>query len=77
MCRWWKDSGSPHMTFARHRHVEYYTWASSIAFEPQHSAFRLAFAKASHVVTILDDMYDVFGTVDELELFTAAIKRWC
>jgi len=76
LLRWWKDSGSPHMTFTRHRHVEYYTWASSIAFEPQHSAFRLAFAKASHVITILDDMYDVFGTVDELELFTAAIKRW-
>jgi hypothetical protein len=56
--------------------VEYYTWASSIAFEPQHSAFRLAFAKTSHVIMILDDMYDVFGTVDKLELFTAAIKRW-
>jgi alpha-farnesene synthase len=70
MCIWWKDSGSPHMTFTRHRHVEYYTWASSIMFEPHHSAFRLTFAKASHVITILDDMYDLFGIVDEVKLFT-------
>nr|Q948Z0.1 RecName: Full=Camphene synthase, chloroplastic; AltName: Full=(-)-(1S,4R)-camphene synthase; AltName: Full=Agg-cam; Flags: Precursor [Abies grandis]AAB70707.1 (-)-camphene synthase [Abies grandis] len=74
--RWWKDSGSPEMTFCRHRHVEYYALASCIAFEPQHSGFRLGFTKMSHLITVLDDMYDVFGTVDELELFTATIKRW-
>jgi len=64
------------MTFCRHRHVEYYTLASCIAFEPQHSGFRLGFAKACHIITVLDDMYDTFGTLDELELFTSAIKRW-
>jgi len=76
LVRWWKDSGSPQMTFGRHRHIEYYTLASCIAFEPQHSGFRLGFAKTCHIITILDDMYDTFGTVDELELFTAAMKRW-
>nr|F2XFA1.1 RecName: Full=(-)-beta-phellandrene synthase 4, chloroplastic; AltName: Full=Terpene synthase TPS-Phel-4; Short=PsTPS-Phel-4; Flags: Precursor [Picea sitchensis]ADZ45503.1 (-)-beta-phellandrene synthase [Picea sitchensis] len=76
LLRWWKDSGFHHITFSRHLHVEYYTLASCIAFEPQHSRFRLGFAKACHVITILDDMYDVFGTIDELELFTAQIKRW-
>nr|UNY86181.1 alpha-pinene synthase [Pinus armandii] len=76
LARWWKDSGSPQMTFCRHRHVEYYTLASCIAFEPQHSGFRLGFAKACHIITVLDDMYDPFGTLDELQLFTAEIKRW-
>nr|Q84KL6.1 RecName: Full=(-)-alpha-pinene synthase, chloroplastic; AltName: Full=(+)-(3S:5S)-alpha-pinene synthase; AltName: Full=Synthase I; Flags: Precursor [Pinus taeda]AAO61225.1 (-)-alpha-pinene synthase [Pinus taeda]AIF29190.1 (-)-alpha-pinene synthase [Expression vector pPPG2]AIF29192.1 (-)-alpha-pinene synthase [Expression vector pPPG1] len=76
LVRWWKGSGSPQMTFCRHRHVEYYTLASCIAFEPQHSGFRLGFAKACHIITVLDDMYDTFGTLDELELFTSAIKRW-
>eukprot|EP00253_Pinus_taeda_P016335 PITA_16335 len=76
LLRWWNDSGSPQITFTRHRHVEYYTLASCIAFEPQHSGFRLGFAKACHIITVLDDMYDLFGIVDELKLFTAAIKRW-
>lgn len=76
LSRWWKESGSPETTFTRHRHVEYYALASCIAFEPQHSGFRFGFAKLSHIITVLDDMYDLFGTVDELELFTEAIKRW-
>nr|AAX07267.1 (-)-alpha-pinene/(-)-camphene synthase [Pseudotsuga menziesii] len=76
LSRWWKDSGMPEATFTRHRHVEYYALASCIAFEPQHSGFRFGFAKLCHIITVLDDMYDLFGTIDELELFTAAIKRW-
>nr|UMW72393.1 putative 2-methyl-3-buten-2-ol synthase [Pinus nigra subsp. laricio]UMW72400.1 putative 2-methyl-3-buten-2-ol synthase [Pinus nigra subsp. laricio] len=76
LSRWWKDSGFSQMTFPRHRHVEYYTLASCIDSEPQHSSFRLGFAKISHLGTVLDDIYDTFGTIDELELFTAAVKRW-
>jgi len=75
MCRWWKDCGFPQLTFARHRHVEFYTFASCIAIDPKHSAFRLGFAKISHLITVLDDIYDTYGTMDELELFTAAFKR--
>jgi hypothetical protein len=29
----------------------------------------------SHLVTVLDDIYDTYGKMDELELFTAAFKR--
>nr|AFJ73570.1 2-methyl-3-buten-2-ol synthase [Pinus pseudostrobus var. estevezii] len=76
LSRWWKDSGFSQMTFPRHRHVEYYTLASCIDSEPQHSSFRLGFAKIFHLATVLDDIYDTFGTMDELELFTAAVKRW-
>uniref|UniRef100_I3QDU0 2-methyl-3-buten-2-ol synthase n=2 Tax=Pinus subgen. Pinus TaxID=139271 RepID=I3QDU0_9CONI len=76
LSRWWNDSGFSQMTFPRHRHVEYYTLASCIDSEPQHSSFRLGFAKISHLGTVLDDIYDTFGTMDELELFTAAVKRW-
>lgn len=74
--RWWKESGSPELTFVRHRYVEYYTLVSGIDMEPKNSAFRLGYVKMCHLVTILDDMYDTFGTIDELRLFTAAVKRW-
>nr|ACN40487.1 unknown [Picea sitchensis] len=74
--RWWKDSGLSLLNFARHRHVEYYTLASCFAIDPEHSTFRLGFAKICHLSTVLDDIYDTFGTMDELKLFTKAIKRW-
>ena len=32
MRRWWKDSGSPQMTFGQHRHVEYYASKVNIFF---------------------------------------------
>ena len=75
VCRWWKDSGLSQMSFTRHRHVEYYTMASCIVMDPSQSAFRLGFAKLCGIATCLDDMYDTYGTFDELKLFTAAIKR--
>jgi len=74
--RWWKESGSPDLTFIRHRQVEFYTFVSGIDMEPKRSTFRINFVKICHFVTILDDMYDTFGTIDELRLFTAAVKRW-
>ena len=75
ICRWWKESGFPELTFIRHRYVEFYTLVSGIDMDPKHSAFRLAVVKMCHLVTLLDDMYDTFGTIDELQLFTAAVKR--
>jgi hypothetical protein len=29
----------------------------------------------SHFVTVLDDIYDTYGTMEELELFKAAFHR--
>ncbi|CAN0896651.1 (-)-alpha-terpineol synthase, partial [Linum grandiflorum] len=37
---------------------------------------RKAMTKVAIIVHIIDDVYDVYGFIDELELFTAAIERW-
>eukprot|EP00253_Pinus_taeda_P000723 PITA_00723 len=76
LSRWWKHYGFSHLAFTRHIPVEYYTFASCIASDPKHSAFRLGFAKLCQLATVLDDIYDTYGTMEELELFTSAIKRW-
>lgn len=31
--------------------------------------------KAIAIITVIDDMYDVYGTLAELELFTDAVER--
>nr|WAK98082.1 3-carene synthase [Thuja plicata] len=76
LSRWWTESGLAKLEFARHRHVEFYFWAAGVCIEPKYSTFRIGFAKMATFVTCLDDIYDTYGTIGELEIFTKAIKRW-
>ncbi|KAJ8572491.1 hypothetical protein K7X08_009002 [Anisodus acutangulus] len=32
--------------------------------------------KVNALVTTIDDVYDVFGTLDELQIFTNVVQRW-
>ncbi|GLJ10698.1 hypothetical protein SUGI_0133300 [Cryptomeria japonica] len=76
LSRWWTESGLAKLEFAHHHHVEFYFWAAGVCIEPKYSTFRIGFAKMSSFVTCLDDIYDPYGTLDELKIFTEAIKRW-
>lgn len=75
VCRWWRDEDMAKVEFFRHRHVEYYFFAVTGTFEPQFSQSRIAFAKICVAMTILDDLYDTYGTLEELRPFTEAMKR--
>lgn len=43
--------------------------------ELQHGSFRLCLTKVIIFVQVLDDLYDVYGSLDELEQFTNAVDR--
>ena len=74
---WWKDLGLMEgAEFARDAMVESYLWSISASADPQMSTLRKATAKVAVIVHILDDAYDVYGFLPELELFTSAIERW-
>ncbi|ONI12960.1 hypothetical protein PRUPE_4G194400 [Prunus persica] len=64
------------LPFARDRMVELYFWIVGVYFEPQYSVGRKIMTKVSVLLTILDDIYDAFGTFEELVIFTEAIDRW-
>ncbi|GLJ05737.1 hypothetical protein SUGI_0024240 [Cryptomeria japonica] len=74
--RWWKESGLCKFDFMRHRHVEYFFAGCAITSEPKNSTFRIIFAKCVALTSLIDDLYDTHGTLDELKLFTKAIRRW-
>ncbi|KAL6999145.1 (-)-germacrene D synthase [Sarracenia purpurea var. burkii] len=75
--RWWKnlDFGRK-LPFARDRLVECYFGSLALYFEPQYSTIRSIITKLVALITIIDDIHDVYGTLEELVLFSNAIERW-
>lgn len=62
--------------FARDRITEvYFIWVLSVYFEPQFSFARRTSCKVTAILSIIDDIYDTQGTLEELELLTEAIQR--
>ncbi|CAK9134282.1 unnamed protein product [Ilex paraguariensis] len=75
--RWWKDLDfSRKLPFARDRLVECYFWILGVYYEPQYFFARKILTKVIAMTSIVDDIYDVYGTLEELVLFTDAIERW-
>ncbi|KAL4291032.1 hypothetical protein GQ457_14G010580 [Hibiscus cannabinus] len=77
MSSWWNNIGlGDKLSFARNRLVESFLWTVGIAFKPEFGSCRKTLAKAIALITVIDDIYDVYGTLDELQLFTEAVERW-
>jgi (-)-germacrene D synthase len=75
--RWWKDNDIVgKLPYVRDRVVEGYFWILSVYFEPQYSRARIIMAKMLGLFSIIDDTYDAYGTLEELQLFTDAIQRF-
>ncbi|KAK9265402.1 hypothetical protein L1049_007423 [Liquidambar formosana] len=74
---WWRDLGLlENLSFARDRLVESFLWTVGLAFEPQRRCFRKWLTKVINLILIIDDVYDIYGTLEELEKFTNAVDRW-
>ncbi|XP_031127842.1 (-)-germacrene D synthase-like isoform X1 [Ipomoea triloba] len=77
LTRWWKGLDVPNkLSFARDRLVECYFWILGVYFEPKYSVARKFLIKVLSMTSIIDDIYDVYGTLDELKLFNDAVQRW-
>ena len=55
--------------------MESFLWTVGVIFEPQYGYCRRMSTKVNTLITIIDDVYNVYGTLDELELFTDAVDR--
>ncbi|KAL1802473.1 hypothetical protein DCAR_0934040 [Daucus carota subsp. sativus] len=75
--RWWKDLDFANkLPFARDRVVECYFWITGVYFEPQYASARTFVTKVITLTSTVDDIYDAYGTVEELDQFTDAIEKW-
>ncbi|KAG0501224.1 hypothetical protein HPP92_001296 [Vanilla planifolia] len=76
--RWWTNLGlvGGHLPFVRDRLVEHYLLAMGLCFQPEFWRCRKAISRINCLVTTIDDIYDIYGTLEELETFTNAVKEW-
>ncbi|KAL2331795.1 hypothetical protein Fmac_019376 [Flemingia macrophylla] len=77
--RWWrKDIGiMSKVNFFRDRLVESYFWGvGMIPDDSQFSNSRNEITKEAMLIIMVDDAYDVYGTLEEMEIFTDAVVRW-
>ncbi|KAF9600962.1 hypothetical protein IFM89_014668 [Coptis chinensis] len=68
---WWKDLGlgsHPKLSFARDRLMECFFWTTGVIGDPRFYYCRKWYIKLNTMVTTIDDVYDVYGTLDELTL---------
>ncbi|XP_062076058.1 myrcene synthase, chloroplastic-like [Humulus lupulus] len=77
LSRWARHSKlGEKLDFFRDRTMECFLWNVGVTFEPEFSYFRRMTARLYYLIAVVDDTYDVYGTLEELELFTNAVERW-
>ncbi|KAI4367996.1 hypothetical protein MLD38_016614 [Melastoma candidum] len=76
LAMWWVELGLTKMNISRDRLMELYLWCSSIVYEPQYGTCRQPITKIASMITLIDDVYDIYGTLDELQLLTDMVDRW-
>ncbi|CAL1353838.1 unnamed protein product [Linum trigynum] len=77
LTKWWMDLDTETtLPFARDRVIECYMWPLGGFLKPDYTVGRIFVTKITQLVSVLDDIFDVHGTIDELECVVNVIERW-
>ncbi|XP_048538570.1 S-(+)-linalool synthase, chloroplastic-like [Triticum urartu] len=75
--RWWMDLGlAQEIPAARDQVLKWYMWPMTVLEGFSFSRYRIEITKIISMVYIVDDIFDLVATQEELSLFTEAIKMW-
>ncbi|MQM22480.1 hypothetical protein Taro_055533, partial [Colocasia esculenta] len=75
--KWWNTWGmSQDLVFARNQPLKWYMWSMAALSNPKFSDYRFEFTKCIALIYIIDDIFDVYGSLEELVLFTETVKKW-
>jgi len=61
---------------ARDQPVKWHIWSLAALPNPTMKEERIELTKAISFIYLVDDIFDVNGTLEELTLFTQAVNRW-
>ncbi|XP_010440107.1 PREDICTED: tricyclene synthase, chloroplastic isoform X2 [Camelina sativa] len=74
---WWSKTGlTKHLDFVRDRITESYFSSVGVIYEPEFAYHRQVLTKVFMLITTIDDIYDIYGTMEELQLFTTIVEKW-
>lgn len=77
MGRWWTELGlANELKYARNQPLKWYIWSLACLTDPTLSEERVEFTKPISFIYLIDDIFDVYGTLDELTLFTEVVSRY-
>ncbi|KAG2689681.1 hypothetical protein I3760_09G149900 [Carya illinoinensis] len=75
--KWWGDLGlAKELKFARNQPLKWYICSMVCLLDPDLSDERVELTKPISLIYIIDDIFDVHGTLEEVTLFTEAINKW-
>ncbi|KAI3498200.1 hypothetical protein L1887_33969 [Cichorium endivia] len=74
--RWVVENRLDKLKFARQKTAYCYFSAASFLYSHELSDARISWAKSSILTTVIDDFFDVGGTMDELVNFVQTIEKW-
>ncbi|OAY25859.1 terpene synthase 6, chloroplastic isoform X2 [Manihot esculenta] len=74
--RWVKEYRMDELKFARQKITYGFFAAAAVLFSPEHSDARIAWAKFTVLVTLIDDLFDVGGSEEELLNMFELVKKW-
>ncbi|KAG8043451.1 hypothetical protein GUJ93_ZPchr0458g22525 [Zizania palustris] len=74
--RWVKDNGLHKLQFARQKSAYFYLSAAGTVFDPELSEARVAWAINGVLTTVVDDFFDVEGSIEELENLISLVEMW-
>ncbi|EEF48737.1 Casbene synthase, chloroplast precursor, putative [Ricinus communis] len=74
---WWKDLNlASEIPYARDRMAEIFFWAVAMYFEPKYAQARMIIAKVVLLISLVDDTFDAYATIEETHLLAEAFERW-
>nr|BBO53755.1 putative nerolidol synthase [Scoparia dulcis] len=76
--RWWNRLGlAESLKIARNQPLKWYTWSMACLIDDiSLSQQRIDLTKLIAFIYLIDDIFDVYGTLDELIIFTEAVNKW-
>ncbi|XP_028805342.1 (3S,6E)-nerolidol synthase 1-like [Neltuma alba] len=75
--KWWTELGlANELKYARNQPLKWYIWSLGCLTDPSLSEERMELTKPISFIYLIDDIFDIYGTLEELTCFTKAVTRW-